>query len=89
MSQNQHRIAVLRAALRCARHRREVSREALLLRVDCTEAELDVALAELSRDGLVRSATDPRLTFAGLAVAVATVAPVRTERAPARARTAA
>ncbi len=89
MSQNQLRIAVLRAALRCARHRREASREALLLRVDCTEPELDEALAALAREGLVRSPRDARLTLAGLAVAVATVAPVRTQHAPLRARSAA
>jgi hypothetical protein len=89
MSQNQLHIAVLRAALRCARHRREVSRGALLVRVDCTDSELDTALGALSRDGLVRSPHDPRLTFAGLAVAVATVAPVRTQRTPVRARSAA
>lgn len=89
MSQNQLRIAVLRASLRCARHRREVTREAILVRVDCTEPELDGALAALSRDGLVRSPSDARLTFEGFAVAVATVAPVRTQRVPLRARTAA
>lgn len=91
MSQNQLRIAVLRASLRCARARREVSREALLVRVDCTEPELDAVLAGLSHDGLVRSPSDARLTLAGLAVAVATVAPVRAERTtvPRRARSAA
>jgi hypothetical protein len=89
MSQNQLRIAVLRASLRCARARREVSREALLVRVDCTEPQLDEALAALSREGLVRSPSDARLTLAGLAVAVATVAPVRTQRVAVRARSAA
>jgi len=88
MSQNQLRIAVLRAALRCARHRRPVSREALLVRVDCTEPELDEALSALSREGLVRSPRDARLTLAGLAVAVATIPPIRAHRAPARARAA-
>ncbi len=89
MSQNQLRIAVLRASLRCARARREVSREAILVRVDCTEPQLDEALAELSREGLVRSPSDARLTFAGFAVAVATVAPVHSQRVAVRARSAA
>ena len=89
MSQTQLRIAVLRAALRCSRHRREVSREALLLRVDCSDAELDAALRQLARDGLVRSPSDARLTMAGLAVAVATIRPIAAETPVQRARTAA
>ena len=89
MSQTQLRIAVLRAALRCSRHRREVSRSALLVRVDCSESELDAALAQLARDGLVRSPNDARLTMAGLAVAVATIRPIVASTQVQRARSAA
>ena len=90
MSQNHVRLAVLRASLRCARHRRAPDRAALLLRVDCSASELDAALAELADEGLVRSARDGRLTFAGLAVAVASLPPLeaRAARRP-RARSAA
>jgi hypothetical protein len=88
MSRNPVQIAVLRAALRCARHRRAISREALLVRVDCTSAELDVALAELAQRGLVHGARDARLTLAGLAVAVATIPPLRATRPAQRARAA-
>lgn len=59
------------------------------MRVDCTDAELDEALAALARDGLVRSARDARLTFAGLAVAVASLEPARAKRVAARTRSAA
>ncbi|HEY2366474.1 MAG TPA: hypothetical protein VGH87_08815 [Polyangiaceae bacterium] len=89
MSQMQLRIAVLRAALRCSRHRREVSREALVMRVDCSASELDAALSELAHDGLVRSSTDARLTMAGLAVAVATIRPIAAQQVVQRARSAA
>lgn len=89
MSQKRVEIEVLRAALRCARHRRPVDRAAIELRVDCTGAELDLAMAELARRGLVRSARDARLTFEGLAIAVASVPPLRASAKPARARSAA
>ncbi len=90
MSQNHLPLAVLRASLRCARHRRNPSRAALLVRVDCSDAELDQALAALAREGLVHSASDARLTFSGFAVAVASLPPLgAARRAPARARTAA
>jgi len=82
-------VLVLRAALRCARHRRPVDRASLLVRVDCSEAELDAALAKLARDGLVRSARDPRLTMLGFTVAVAAIPAVRAERVDERARSAA
>ena len=81
-------VLVLRAALRCARHRRAASRAALAVRVDCSEADLDVALAKLARAGLIHSTTDVRLTMRGFAVAVATIAPVRAARLE-RTRTAA
>jgi hypothetical protein len=89
MSQTALRIAVLRAALRCSRHRREVTREALLLRVDCSDSELGAVLAQLARDGLVRGVTDSRLTMEGLAVAVATIRPVAVAPQVQRARSAA
>jgi hypothetical protein len=89
MSQKRLEIEVLRAALRCARHRRTGDRAALLLRVDCSEPELERALERLAGAGLVRSADDPRLTLEGLAVAVASLRPFRAAPKPVRARTAA
>lgn len=89
MSQNRLELEVLRAALRCARHRRVADRAALLVRVDCSAGELDVALASLSRRGLLRSPRDGSLTLFGFAVAVATLPPPRAKAAPAGARTAA
>ena len=89
MSKTQLRIAILRAALRCSRHRRAVSSEALLMRVDCSESDLASALADLARDGLVRAHDDARLTMAGLAVAVATIRPIATSQVVQRARSAA
>ena len=59
------------------------------MRVDCTESELDAALAQLAGDGLVRSAKDARLTMAGLAVAVATIRPIAVAEHVQRARSAA
>lgn len=81
-------ILVLRAALRCARHRRAASRAALAVRVDCSETDLDAALVTLARAGLIHSEADVRLTMCGFAVAVATIAPVSAAR-PERARSAA
>lgn len=88
MKQPTH-VLVLRAVLRCARHRRVASRAALLVRVDCSPTDLDAALVKLADDGLIHSRTDVRLTLSGLTVAVATIAAVRAERQPERARTAA
>jgi Mn-dependent DtxR family transcriptional regulator len=69
-----HRVEVLRAILRCSRHRRSADRAALALRVDATEAELDQALATLSAEGLVvDDRLGSRLTLMGLAVAVASI----------------
>jgi hypothetical protein len=59
------------------------------MRVDCSESELDAALAQLARDGLVRSSSDARLTMAGLAVAVATIRPIAAPHVVQRARSAA
>jgi len=89
MSQTHVQIEVLRAALRCARHRRRADRAALLVRVDCSEAELDAALAALARRGLLRSAHGGSLTLEGFAIAVASLPRARAMAAPARARTAA
>jgi len=89
MSQHRLEIEVLRAALRCARHRRPIDRAAILLRVDCDEGELETALGSLARRGLVRSPRDARLTFEGFAVAVASLPPARASERPVRARSAA
>jgi hypothetical protein len=59
------------------------------MRVDCSASELDAALVQLARDGLVRSSSDARLTMAGLAVAVATIRPIAAQRVVQRARSAA
>ncbi len=73
---------VLRAMLRLARRRSPSDREQLLVRVGGSEAELRAALRRLEKTGLVER-TGPvagRLTFQGLAVAVATVAATRPAR---------
>jgi hypothetical protein len=59
------------------------------MRVDCSESELDAALAQLAADGLVRGKGDARLTMAGLAVAVATIRPIAVAQQVQRARSAA
>ena len=59
------------------------------MRVDCSDSELDAALAQLARDGLIRAAADPRLTMDGLAVAVATIRPIAAQQVVQRARSAA
>jgi hypothetical protein len=59
------------------------------MRVDCSDSELDAALAQLADDGLVRSKADARLTMAGLAVAVATIRPITSSEVVQRARSAA
>lgn len=88
MKQPKH-VLVLRAVLRCARHRRAASRAALLVRVDCTNTELDAALEKLARDGLIHSSSDARLTMSGLAVALAAIAPAVVAAPRERTRTAA
>ena len=68
-------IAVLRAVLRLSRRRSPVTIHALLERVDADETAVRRALGALARSGLVqRSAEGPRLSMAGLAIAVAIVA---------------
>lgn len=59
------------------------------MRVDCSDSELDAALAQLASDGLVRGPKDARLTMAGLAVAVATIRPIVASPQVQRARSAA
>ena len=59
------------------------------MRVDCSDAELDAAIAQLASDGLVRAKDDARLTMQGLAVAVATIRPIATQQVVQRARSAA
>jgi hypothetical protein len=59
------------------------------MRVDCSESELESALAQLAGDGLVRGRNDARLTMTGLAVAVATIRPIASSEVVQRARSAA
>ena len=59
------------------------------MRVDCSDSELDAALAQLARDGLIRAVHDARLTMEGLAVAVATIRPIAVAEQVQRARSAA
>jgi hypothetical protein len=81
-------IEVLRAILRCSRHRRVADRAALRLRVNGGE-EVEAAIGRLVHDGLViDDGPRLRLTLMGLAVAVATL-PRRRSRALPSARTAA
>jgi Mn-dependent DtxR family transcriptional regulator len=83
-------VEVLRAILRCSRHRRAANRAALRLRVECSENELGEALAMLQKDGLVALEGDhARLTMAGLAVAVASLPKARKQVATKKARSAA
>ncbi len=87
-------LAILRAMLRLQRRRATVDLDTLLVRVGGTEAELRVGLRTLQAAGFVERGDhahgrpEPRLTMAGLAVAVAQIAPLanvaRRERAPAR-----
>jgi DNA-binding transcriptional ArsR family regulator len=64
---------VLRALLRLARRRQEATWEAVAIRSGGSPRDVRAALRRLRAGGLVtmRSATEPSLTLAGLAVAVA------------------
>ena len=74
-------LAVLRALARLSRMRKVVDCEALALRAGGSLEDVRGALGRLSREQLVdRSATSARLTMAGLAVAVASGAPVQSRR---------
>jgi hypothetical protein len=74
--------SVLSAFLRLSRRSRPASLEALLDRIDASEAALALALLELHVAGLVELRRDgaPRLQLAGLAVAVACAAAQGRER---------
>ena len=85
-------LTVLRALARLSRMRKAVDYEALALRAGGSLEEVRAALGRLSRASLVdRQAEAPRLTMAGLAVAVASgarVAPAVRRQAPAKRRAA-
>ena len=68
------RVEVLRAILRCSRHRRTADRAALALRVEVSRKELDKVIRTLVGQGLVvDGARGVRLTMTGLAIAVASI----------------
>lgn len=85
-------IDLLRALFRSSRRTRPLSSATLAKRLGTTLTELEAALASLGRSGLVQpSATGPRLSLAGLAVAVAVASAlgsprVRAKRLPGVAR---
>jgi Mn-dependent DtxR family transcriptional regulator len=76
---------ILRAMLRLARRRQAADGEALTARVSGSEAQVRAALRRLDAAGLVERRGDhpPRLTMAGLAVALGLLAAPRAAR-PAR-----
>lgn len=83
-------LAILRAMLRLQRRRAVIEEGALLVRVGGTEAELEIGLRALEAAGFVQVvAGQPRLTMAGLAVAIAQIPPVAARRAAQRGRRAA
>ena len=70
-------IAVLRALLRLARRRSPATLEELLVRVDADADDVQYALRQLARAGLVHTEKNvPRLTMTGFAIAVAMTAAV-------------
>jgi Mn-dependent DtxR family transcriptional regulator len=62
---------VLRALLRLARRRLPADEAGIVLRVGATPAQVRDALRRLDARGLVERGSSPRLTMAGLALAVA------------------
>lgn len=70
-------LTVLRALARLSRLRKTVDFEALALRAGGSLEEVRGALGRLSRQQLVDRSGEPRLTMAGLAVAVASGAAVQ------------
>ena len=66
---------VLRALARLSRKRKAVDCEALALRAGGSLEDVRAALGRLSRAQLVDRTGEPRLTMAGLAVAVASAGP--------------
>jgi len=87
---NEIDLRVLRAVARLSRTRKAVDLESIALRAGGSFREVRSALGRLSRASLVQGGGAPRLTMAGLAVAVASgAAPVRKRKVPAAARRAA
>lgn len=85
-------LTVLRAMLRVARRREAADEEALAVRAGGSEAEVRDALRRLDAAGLVerRGGSAPRMTMAGLAVAVGLLpAAARSRRSARRASRAA
>jgi RIO-like serine/threonine protein kinase len=83
-------LQVLRAVARLSRMRREVDCETLVLRAGGSADEVRASLGRLTHAALLERSDAPRLTMAGLAVAVASGAAVgRKRRAPVAARRAA
>lgn len=75
---NSTHLEVLRAVLRCHRYRRPADPAALELRVHASPGELRASLRLLERAGFVRLlGSEARLTFEGLAVAVASLSGAR------------
>jgi DNA-binding IclR family transcriptional regulator len=62
---------VLRALLRLARRRLPADDEAIVVRVGAAKGAVHAAIRRLDAQGLVERRPSPRLTMAGLAVAVA------------------
>jgi RIO-like serine/threonine protein kinase len=82
-------LTVLRALARLSRMRKAVDCEALALRAGGSVEDVRGALGRLARADLVARSAEPRLTLAGLALAVASGAPVeRTVRSAVRRRAA-
>jgi Mn-dependent DtxR family transcriptional regulator len=79
-------LTVLRAMLRVARRREAADVEALAVRVGGSPAEVRDALRLLDAAGLVerRGRSAPRMTMAGLAVAVGLLPAARAGRRSAR-----
>ncbi|MFO0672418.1 MAG: hypothetical protein U0235_22880 [Polyangiaceae bacterium] len=80
-------LAILRAMLRLQRRRAVIDEASLLVRVGGTEAELEIGLRALEAAGFIHiEGGQPRLSMAGLAVAIAQIPPVAAKRAAARGR---
>jgi RIO-like serine/threonine protein kinase len=73
-------LQVLRAVARLSRMRKAVDCETLALRAGGSPGEVSASLGRLARASLVDSSRGPRLTMAGLAVAVASGAAVVNKR---------
>jgi RIO-like serine/threonine protein kinase len=83
-------LQVLRAVARLSRMRKAVDCETLALRAGGSLDDVRASLGRLTRASLIDRSRAPRLTMAGLAVAVASgAAIVRKRRMPAASRRAA